>query len=173
MDGREIDIMQYLIPGLYQLGHKQYKEGLFLILIFLIVFLTGLKMFLFHNFGSLWMPYWMGIAGTFFIILLWHLLSVIHMNTALPSSKKETPELLYEKGRMACLKSQFELAEIYFEKLLAQKPGDEDVLYQLGRTYIELKKSDKAKSLFKQYLSGKGSKWRHEIEDLLEEHLKS
>lgn len=165
--------MQYLIPGLYQILHDRYKEGLFLILTFLIGFLAGLKMFLFHNTGSVWVPYWIGIVVTLVIVLLWHMLSVIHMNTALPSSKKETPELLYEKGRMASLKSQFDLAELYFEKLLKQKPADEDALYQLGKACLELKKTDRAKSLFRQYLSGKGSKWRHEIEDLLEEHLKS
>ena len=165
--------MHYLIPGLYQLGHKQYKQGLFLILSFFVASLTGLKLFLFHNFGSHWMPYWIGIAAALFFILLWHLLSIIHINTALPPPEKETPEYLYEKGRLAHLKGQFELAEIYFEKLLNQKPGDEDVLYQLGRTCMELKKPDKARDFFKQYLSGKGTKWRHEIEDLLEEHLKT
>ncbi len=165
--------MHYLIPGLYQLRHKRYKEGFFLILTFFISFSAGLKMFLFHNIGSLWMPYWIGISVALFSILLWHILSVIHMNTTLPPSLKESPELLYEKGRMASLKNNFELAELYFEKLLKQKPADEDALYQLGKTCLELKKPDRAKALFRQYLSGKGGKWKHEIEDLLEEQLKS
>lgn len=165
--------MHYLIPGLYQLGQKRYREGLFLLITFFTVFFTALKMFLFQNIGPVWMPWWITIAAVFFIILLWHILSVIHINTALLSSQKETPEFLYEKGRMANLKGNFDLAELYFEKLLKQKPFDEDALYQLGKTCLELKKTDRARSLFRQYLSGKGSKWRHEIEDLLEEHLKS
>ena len=110
--------MQYLIPGLYQLGHKRFREGFFLFIVFLVTFLSGLKLALFHPLSSLWNPQWMTIAITLFIILLWHILSVIRLNTALPSSGKETPESLYEKGRLASLKNQFDLAELYFEKLL-------------------------------------------------------
>lgn len=157
-------------PGFFQMVHKRYVQG---IAIFVFTAFSLLLLFRIAFFPTVYQnpKNILILVAVFFAGIIWHLFSIVHIKSTMPLIK-ETPEALYEKGRLACLKQNFELAEICFRKLLKIKPQDEDAVYQLGKTCLAMKKNNEASELFKKYLSGTGKKWRHEIEDYYEEILK-
>ena len=156
------------LPGYFQMRNRHYFQGVMIFVITLLSVLSLLRLTLFPS------PYQDKdlilalIVGVFFSGIIWHLLSIVHIKAGMPP-RSESPEMLYEKARLSMLKQNFALAEIHLNKLLKLKPGDEDGMYQLGRVYLELGKRKEALAVFEKYLSGKGKKWRQEVEDLYEE----
>ena len=109
--------------------------------------------------------------GLFAVGLAWHAFGITRQYASLEDrGVKESAKERYEKGRLACLKQNYELAQIYFETLHREKPGDEDVIYQLGKTYIELGRIPDAMKLYESALNRPLKKWKREMEDLYEEY---
>ena len=165
-------MVKFFLPGLAYLDRKQYGRAFCVMVAFGFLVIAFFYGFFIPGFFSrpLLLETEVGLLALLYSV---NFFSILRDRTSAVSQKKETPEELYEKGRLCCLKQNYELAEIYFDRLLKLKPNDEDAVYQLGKTCIELNKKEKARSLYKAYLEGKKDKWRTEIEDLVEEALNS
>lgn len=164
-------MVRFLLPGWIYLDRKQYGRALGMLVIFCFLVVELFYGYFIPGFFSRSEIF----GGSLFLLALVYsvnFFALLREKTSVGASKKETPEELYEKGRLSCLKQNFELAEIYFDRLLKLKPQDEDAVYQLGKACIELNKKEKARALYKGYLEGRGNKWRTEIEDLVEEALR-
>lgn len=161
------------IPGFIQFRRRRYLEGaaVFLLVTFPILWLLRGMLFPFAPLRP-WEPWlWsaLSLAG-----IAWHAAFAVRCRAGAETSAAppESPESLYEKGRMAGLRGNHELARMYYESLKKIRPDDKDVDYQLGKTCIELGEIDRAVRLFRDYLNKPGGrkKWRREIEDLYEEY---
>jgi tetratricopeptide (TPR) repeat protein len=102
---------------------------------------------------------------------LWHGIFVVFFHTRTILCNGESFEELYEKARLASLKGNSDLALFYFERMHRTAPRDEDVIYQLGKAYLETGRTLQAKKLFRKYLSGPKAKWAHEVKDLMGEGI--
>jgi len=152
-------------PGYFQLARKKWFQGIFIFFLTMFSFLAFLKLTLFQS-GN---PDEFLLLGSMFLGgMVWHWISVIRIKTQslfVPHSKED----LYQKGRLASLKGNCELAIHCFERLLKINPQDEDVLFQLGKNYFQLGEKKKARRVLKQYGQKPFKKWQLEIEELLKE----
>jgi tetratricopeptide (TPR) repeat protein len=158
----------FFLPVYFEISKKQYLRSI-LIFVLLVSPLTLVKDTYFPGASGIEnrnILVWLG----FFCGALWHAVNVLGAKTVLPPI--ESGEALYEKGRLALLRGNFELAALCFGWLEKAKPDDEDALYQLGKTYYEWKKIQEARACFKKYLGEGKTKWKKEIESLtLKENL--
>lgn len=92
---------------------------------------------------------------------LWH--AVVIFIDILKSAGRVSAEELYEKGRLAYLKGNADLALFYFKKLNLGYPLDEDGWYQHGKILMELNRTEEARKIWNVYLSKPFQKWRDEI----------
>lgn len=159
-------ILLYLVPGIFQMQHKKIFQGL---IIFTSVFASILAIIKLEFFSSNSDNFkYQYTAYVFFTLgIITHFVTLIIKKTE--SNVLLLPDNLYEKGRLAFLKGNYELALLHFERLHKISNEDEDVIYQLGKIYIELNKTKKGILLYKDYLKRKNAKWKKEIELILEE----
>ncbi|MBN2144020.1 MAG: hypothetical protein JW774_05280 [Candidatus Aureabacteria bacterium] len=155
----------FFTPVYLEISKKQYFQGFMIfILLFSPIYLLKLEYFPVYSENEKW-PLFLWTA--FLAGIIWHSINVIAAKNILPPV--ESNEKLYEKGRLALLRGNFELAVLCFQWLEKLKPDDEDVLYQLGKTYLEWGEKKQSFFYFKKYLEGGKTKWKKEIEALIEE----
>lgn len=154
------------IPGYYQLSQKKFIQGFFIFFITCFSILLFFKSILFDWKFFAYQEYF--FACLFLTGTIWHMHSMVLLHTS-KSHLPLTPEELYEKGRMAFMKKNYELSLIYFDSLLKINSNDEDVIYQLSKTHMKLGHKTKTIFLVKNYLKSSGQKWQHEMEDIYEE----
>ena len=157
----------FFLPVYFEITRKQYLRSILIFLLFVSP-LTLVKDTYFPGYSGTEnrnILVWLG----FFLGALWHAVNVLGAKTVLPPI--ESGEALYEKGRLALLRGNFELAVLCFGWLEKAKPDDEDALYQMGKTYYEWGKKKEALACFKKYLGEGKKKWKKEIESLTEKDI--
>ncbi len=155
-----------IIPGIVEILNKKYYQGFILFFIFLFSLLNIIKLRMFEDFYNLNEE--LIYAFLLCTSIIWHFIFLGHIKK-IKRIEYETEDDIYQKGRVAFLKQNFELALLHFKSLLKKKPDDEDVIYQLLKTYLELNKIKEAKILLKNYSQFNFSKWKHEIKNISEE----
>jgi len=158
--------MYLFFPGYYPITQKRYFQGtgIFVAVVFSSLYLLKIELFAYYPDRILCFFLWFLFA----LGLLGHFLSLAGRAPALPPLRESFDEI-YEKARLALLRGNLELAEYYFTYLLKLSPADEDVFYQLGKTYLERGKKRKALQLFKKYLKSGRPKWKDEIASIVAE----
>lgn len=100
--------------------------------------------------------------------LCWHLFFLFKELSDNIMTLEGSKEDLYEKGRVASLRGNYDLAKFYFENLLKQNSDDEDAAYQLGIVYQETGEHRKTEKLYRRFVSSSAKKWQNEMTDYLE-----
>jgi len=158
--------VMYLIPGVFQITKRRFFFGIvfFTMAVCSILFYLKLKLFsITYDINLVYIT-----ALVFCVNFIIHLLSVVFIKTSSKNIFDDTVDL-YEKGRLALLKQNYELAILCFEALIKKKPDDQDVIYQLGKVYVEMGQKKRAKKFFNKNRKKIGKKWKYEIESLYEE----
>jgi hypothetical protein len=109
--------------------------------------------------------------GMFLLGILWHGI-FLALSSTQTTRLEGNFETMYEKARLAFLNGNNHGALLIFEQMHRVAPQDEDVIYQLGKIYLEIGKMEHAKKLFGKYLSGqkaKKLKWEQEVRALITE----
>ena len=158
--------MKYWIPGYWEWANRHYVQSLLLFLLTAFSILLLLKSNFFSDIPN---PSISSVCwSVLFLCVLWHGMFVVRSNTETSLLGGDFEEW-YEKARLASLKGNTDLALFYFERLRQKAPEDEDVIYQLGKVYLELGRIKQAQKLFRHYLSKPDGKWKREVEHLMEE----
>jgi len=156
----------YLIPGVFQLSKRKFIFGIFFFTITICSILFYIKLKLFSITYDVTLVYMTSLIFLFNFII--HLLSIVFIKTSSKNIFDDQVDL-YEKGRLALLKQNYELAILCFEASIKKQPDDQDVIYQLGKAYVETGQNKKAKKIFDKNRKKIGPKWKYEIESLYEE----